>query len=133
MSSFTKPLRVEAVDSRTWKLLEEFDYFIGTEDSNEYVSVPKDYETDFATIPQVFWSVIPPWGKYGKAAVIHDFLCSDKYFWRKTENGVEKVECSRKQADDIFLEAVTVLGVDEITRTMMYAAVRAYAIASGKD
>lgn len=133
MSSFTKPLRVEAVDARQWKLLEEFGYYIGTENSNEYVPVPVGYVTDFATIPRAFWSVIPPWGKYGKAAVIHDFLCTDKYFLRKTEDGVEKIECSRKQADDIFLEAMGVLGVDDVTKTMMYAAVRAYAIASGKD
>ena len=133
MSSFTSPLRVEAVDARSWRLLEEFGYYIGSKDSSEYVSVPAGYVTDFATIPQVFWSVIPPWGKYGKAAVIHDFLCSDKQYRRVTEDGFEGVECSRKQADDIFLEAMGVLGVDEVTKTMMYAAVRAYAIASGKD
>lgn len=72
MSSFTKPLRVEALDDNKWKLLEQFDYYIGSLESDEYVAVPVGYVTDFATIPQIFWSIIPPWGKYGKAAVIHD-------------------------------------------------------------
>lgn len=133
MSSFTKPLRVEAVDERNWKLLEEFDYYIGELDSDEYVSVPVGYETDFATIPQIFWSIIPPWGKYGKAAVIHDFLCTDGYYFRVVDGAKLQVPVTRKEADDIFLEAMTVLGVDEVTRTAMYAAVRAYAIATGKD
>lgn len=132
MSSFTTPLRVEAIDERDWKLLEEFVYYIGHLGSNRWVEVPVGYVTDFATIPQVFWSVIPPWGKYGKAAVIHDFLCTDAYYYSMIDGKKEKVPCDRKTADDIFLEAMTVLEVDEVTRTIMYSAVRAYSVLSGK-
>lgn len=133
MSSFTKPLQVEAVEENRWKLLEEFDYFIGTEDSDEYVAVPVGYVTDFATIPQIFWSIIPPWGKYGKASVIHDFLCTDGFYFRKVGGTVIQVPVTRKEADDIFLEAMTVLQVDEVTKAAIYAAVRAYALLTGKD
>lgn len=133
MSSFTKPLRVEALDDNKWKLLEQFDYYIGSLESDEYVAVPVGYVTDFATIPQIFWSIIPPWGKYGKAAVIHDFLCTDGYYFRTTNGKPLQVSVTRKEADDLFLEAMTVLGVDEVTRSAMYAAVRAYAIVTGKE
>lgn len=133
MSSFTKPLRVEAVDDTDWKIIEEFDYYIGAVDSNAYVSVPAGYITDFASIPRVFWSILPPWGPYGKAAVIHDFLCSDKYYMQRVAGVVSKVPVTRKRADDIFLEAMTVLGVSTATRNVIYAAVRAYAVVSGKN
>lgn len=128
MSSFTKPLRVEAVDESHWKLLEEFDFYLGSLESSEYVSVPEGYVTDFATIPRIFWSIIPPWGKYGKAAVIHDFLCTDGYYFREIDGKRLQVAVTREEADNIFLEAMTVLNVDEVTRSAMYAAVRAYAV-----
>lgn len=132
MSSFTKPLRVEALNEREWKLLEEFEYYIGELGSSKVVKIPAGYVTDFATIPQIFWSIIPPWGKYGKAAVVHDFLCSDGYFLN-IEGGKEKrVDVSRLEADNIFLEAMTVLDVDDVTKYAMYGAVRAFAIATGK-
>lgn len=122
MSSFTKPLQVENVDDRRWKLLEEFDYFIGDVDSSESVSVPAGTVTDFASIPRPLWNILPPWGKYGKAAVIHDFMYSQHQI---TSNG-KQVDIERKQADDIFLEAMKVLGVGTITRYAMYYAVRVF-------
>ncbi len=132
MSSFTNPLRVEALEENTWKLLEQFEYHVGHLGSNDIVKVPIGYETDFATIPQIFWSIIPPWGKYGKAAVVHDFLCSDGYFIRVVDGVDVKVPVTRLEADNIFLEAMTVLDVDDVTKYAMYGAVRAYAIATGK-
>lgn len=63
MSSFTKPLKVENVDARRWKLLEEFDYFIGAVDSKESVNVPAGTVTDFASIPRPLWNILPPWGQ----------------------------------------------------------------------
>lgn len=122
MSSFTKPLKVENVDARRWKLLEEFDYFIGAVDSKESVNVPAGTVTDFASIPRPLWNILPPWGKYGKAAVIHDFMYSQHQI---TSNG-KQVDIERKQADDIFLEAMKVLGVGTITRYAMYYAVRVF-------
>lgn len=122
MSSFTKPLQVENVDERRWKLLEEFDYFIGAVDSGESVSVPAGTVTDFASIPRPLWNILPPWGKYGKAAVIHDFMYSQHQI---TSNG-KQVDIERKQADDIFLEAMKVLGVGTVTRYVMYYAVRVF-------
>lgn len=38
------------------------------------VTVPKGFVTDFASIPRVFWSVLPPDGTYTYGAVIHDYL-----------------------------------------------------------
>ena len=80
--------------------------------------VPAGFVTDFASVPRIFWRLIgPPTGygrdaAYGKAAVIHDFL----YFTPGTR--------SRQDCDDVFLEAMTDLGVSKARRTLMHLAVR---------
>jgi len=112
MSSFTDPLVVEKVKNRLWKVSRTFTYFIGSEDSAEYVSVPKGTMTDFASSPRVFWIIFPPDGQYTQAAVLHDYLYQTQPF-------------SRKRADKIFLEAMGVLGVKWWVRYTKYLAVRA--------
>lgn len=76
------------------------------------IVVPEGTETDFSSVPRLpfaFWL----FGGIGdKAAVVHDALYSGKY-------GV-----SRKQADDVFSEALKVCGVGAIRRGLMYSAVR---------
>src|SRR2546429_3829044 len=32
-----------------------------------------------ASIPRLFWIALPKWGKYGNAAVIHDWLRSEEH------------------------------------------------------
>lgn len=113
MSSFTTPLRVEALDDgERWKILEPFVYELGEKGSGKEIRIPVGFVTDFASIPKVFWSVVgAPWGTYGKAAVLHDYLYATQ-------------PCPRARADEIFLEAMSVLGVDEDLRQSIYSAVR---------
>ena len=94
--------------------MEEFEYHVGDKESKEIILVPKGFITNFASVPRFFWSIIPPWGKYGKAAVIHDYL----YYTKKY---------TRKRADEIFLEGMEVLGVSLWKRQVMYWAVRIFA------
>ncbi len=63
------------------------------------VSVPKDFETDFASVPRIFW-FLPDWAVYSKAPVLHDWLYHSKKIMGK--------RISRKTADLIFLEAMHV-------------------------
>lgn len=115
MSSFTEPLLVEFLDGKRWKLLKEFSYHVGEETSDEVITVPVGFITDFASIPRLFWTLIgPPAGEYGKAAVIHDFL----YHIQTT---------TRKYADEVFYEAMQVLGVPFWKRWLMYHSVRTFA------
>jgi len=99
MSSFTTPLIVSPMpDGRKWKLIRPFNYGVGSKGSIDRITVPAGFVTDFASSPPPVWFIIPPWGRYGKAAVIHDYLYQTK---RRT----------RKEADLIFREAMAVLGV----------------------
>ncbi len=114
MSSFTSPLVVSPlVDGRRWKLVFQFGYDVGHKGSVDRITVPAGFVTDFASTPSPIWWLIPPWGKYGKAAVVHDYL-----YLVKTR--------TRKEADGIFREAMVVLGVPEWQVFVMYWAVRAF-------
>lgn len=109
--SFFRPLRLEYLDGRRWRLFESFGY---STRSGRRITVPKGFNTDFASVPRMFWRIFPPTGEgvpYGKAAVIHDFLYAT--------NGL-----SREAADRIFLEAMTDLKVGWFTRRTLWLAVR---------
>ena len=115
MSSFTTPLIVSPrPDGRKWRLFKEFTYHIGSEYSNDYVHVPTGFITDFASVPWVLWAWLPSWGKYGKAAVVHDYL-------------YQTSQRSRKEADDIFYEAMLVGGTKRWKAKLMYYGVRFFA------
>lgn len=114
MSIFTSILLVSPLaDGRTWVVMNEFGYDVGSLGSGDHVAVRIGFQTDFATIPRLFWVILPTWGKYGNAAVIHDWL-----YWTQ--------ERSRKASDDILLEGMEVLNVGRATRYPIYWAVRLF-------
>ena len=119
MSSFTNPLILKFLDrhknNRWFQLVEPFEYHVGYQGSEDVITVPGGYCTDFASVPRIFWIVLPPVGLYGKAAVIHDYLCDTQ-------------ERPRKEADFIFREAMEVLGAPSWKILVMYRAVRSWAI-----
>jgi hypothetical protein len=114
MSQFTTPLINEHIDGRLWKLAAPFEYHLGkypVEFLSDIIRVPVGFIHDFASIPRLFWAILPPTGLYGKAAVIHDYLYRVQTY-------------SRKRADLIFLEAMEVLNVPKWKRVIIYRAVR---------
>lgn len=115
MSHFTEPLLVSPLpDGRTWVVVDDdFAYAVGGPDSHDVIHIPQGFTTDFASVPRLLWNILPPWGTYGNAAVLHDWL-----YW---DQG-----CSRKDSDDIFLEAMGVLGTPKATRLVLWSAVRAF-------
>lgn len=132
MSSFTDQLQVTPFDDNMtrWLLLKEFEYVIGDlKTGTEKVVVPKGFITDFATTKFMGW-LLPSTGKYGKASVVHDYLCDEKIIRDRAGNPVRKA--SRKEADKIFLEAMKESDVNWIIRHIMYLGVRTYAILSKK-
>lgn len=115
MSRFTDALVVSPLaDGKTWVVLRPFGYDVGSEGSEDRIEVAVGFMTDFASVPRLLWIVLPKWGKYGNAAVIHDWL-----YWAQEGR-------LRRRADGIFLEAMTVLGVAPWQRYPMYWAVRGF-------
>lgn len=126
-SSFLTPLELEYIDGRNWKVTREFDYLDNFEDEHTAIRVPKGFITDFASIPKILWNVLPPTGKYGKAAVVHDFLY-------RNGGHTDCVICpedlgmgatyTQEEADQIFYDAMGVLGTPQIQRWVIWKAVR---------
>jgi hypothetical protein len=110
------------------RLIAPLEFCVGFPDSDDRIVVPAGFETDFASIPWGLWNLFPPYGRWARAAIIHDFL----YATRGT--GVfegrrwitRATDYTRKEADKIFLEAMEVVGVDPWRRTVMYRAVWAW-------
>jgi len=112
MSTFTDELILTPLNNgREWRLMQTFHYHVGDYPSNDVVAVPVGFRTDFASVPRAFWLLLPPWGKYGKAAVVHDYLCVVK-------------DRSSVEVHKIFYEAMGVLGVSRWKRSALYISVK---------
>ena len=121
MSSFITPLIVTPMpDGRRWKLWKEFSYHIGTEYSKDFIHVPAGFVTDFTSVPWFLWQFLPSWGKYGKAAVVHDYCY--------------QTHCrTRREADNIFYEAMLVGGTKQWKARIMWAGVRIFGWLAWKE
>ena len=87
-------------------------------DGNTDVIIPKGFVTDLASVPRIFWPIVPPYGKHLEASILHDFLCRNEW--------------ARAKADREFLHAMKKAGVKRWRRMLMFWAVRAWAIVTGK-
>ncbi|EDQ8489481.1 DUF1353 domain-containing protein [Salmonella enterica] len=112
MSKFTTPAILEMLGHYLWRVHEPFAFYLSG-DNSDVIEVPAGFITDLATIPRIFWSLMPPDGRYAKAAIIHDYLY---------DNALR----TKWEADRIFLDGMTVLGVPRWKRTIMYWAVRLF-------
>jgi len=122
MSAFTENLIVSPLpNGKTWVLRKDFSYDVGEEGSGETIKVPAGFITDFASVPRLFWIFFPKWGKYGNAAVIHDYL-----YW------VQESKYPKKKADEIFLEGMFVLNVKKCTAKILYWSVKYFACLAWK-
>ena len=77
------------------------------------IIVPRGFVTDFASVPRLFWSMFPPIGRYGYAAIFHDFA-----YWQQT--------ASRDEADKLFHDTMVELAVGTVTRNVLYYSVRLF-------
>lgn len=108
---FKDPLIVEKLrDCSDWKVCKGFTY---TTETGINIVVPDGFVTDFASIPRGLWNLFPPTGKYGHAAVIHDYLYRETFI-------------DRKMCDKIFRDAMKELGVNIVSRNIIYFAVRIF-------
>jgi hypothetical protein len=112
MSTFLDVLDVTPYgDGVTWYLNKPFDYDLGVEGSGNTITIPVGFTTDFASVPKAFWNLLPPWGKYGCACVLHDWL-----YWNQATD--------RVTADNILREAMEVCKVSVVDINIIYEGVR---------
>jgi hypothetical protein len=117
MSAFTQkdnPVGRYLANGKDFLLMQNLVYHVGEEGSEEVIIVPEGSVTDWASIPELIRPLLP--NTYGKrAAVVHDYL------YRTLGLGGLY---DRKRCDEIFLEALKVLGVPWRIRQALYTGVR---------
>ncbi|MEU7145514.1 DUF1353 domain-containing protein [Nocardia sp. NPDC046473] len=100
-------LVVEELDAKFWRVVEPLVY---QGDSQEFV-IPAGFRTDFASVPRALVWLVPRYGAYTRAAILHDFL--------RSSNAVEVAD-----ADGLFRRCLRELNVPYARRWMMWAGVR---------
>lgn len=97
---------------RPYKVAQRYRYDSALLD--QVIEVPAQYRTDFASVPRIFWRILPPHGPYVPAAVVHDWLCD-----LAGRSGIDSPTTHK-----VFLEAMEVLQVPAWKRAIMYRAVK---------
>lgn len=90
-----------------WELCEPVTYRIVDRDDSEVVTAPPGFTTDFASVPRPVWFWIAPWGRHGRAAILHDFM----YQLGAVTDPVARTlrRPSKREADRVFRQAMAVL------------------------
>ena len=96
-------------DGENWVLMRPLSYDIPA--AGQRGIIPQGFVTDFASIPRPLWAALPPYARYGPAAVVHDYL-----YWTQP--------CTREQADIALREAMRESRVCSVTRESIFRAVR---------
>ena len=66
---------IKYLDFNVWELKKEL-VVLNPIDNLQTIVVPYNFKTDLASIPRVFWALFPPFGKYIRASIVHDYLIS---------------------------------------------------------
>ena len=112
MSRFLDELNVKETQrgkERVLILTEPFRYesdYLG-----RVVEIPAGFSSDGASVPKALWWMYHPFGRYLKAAVVHDWFCVTQ-------------KITYKEAAIVFREAMAVCGVNKWRRQKMYWAVK---------
>ena len=104
-------LKTEKIGAKLWKIT--CTYYI-TVDGEQYI-IPRGFLTDGASNVRVLWSLCPPMsGLTAEPAVLHDWLYSLNC----------TLPLTRKQADQIFYQAMIEAGVSKVRAKAVYYGVR---------
>lgn len=110
-----------------WITPENYCYFLGQKYSHCWVLIPAGYGSDGATVPYLAQWLFPVWGKFGGAVLLHDRLCATGYYMTlDAQDNVVRVALTRKEVDEIFFEALEVLGITARRLALVKAGVSAY-------
>lgn len=110
--SFADPhVSVTQTEDGRWKLDRPLSY----SDDGVAAVIEPGYITDFATVPRVIWWLVPRYGNYTAATVLHDWMITDL---------LPTGQITSQRVDRVFREAMKALGVSMPRRWLMWAGVR---------
>lgn len=104
-------LETEKIDHKLWRVMTPLVFGLPT----GLIHVPKNFITDGASCPQILWALCAPMaGPQAEAAVLHDYLYSKDC----------TLPYTRKQADDIFYDAMIDNGTSKARACLIHRGVR---------
>ena len=115
MKRFEDALEVSPLDDGVnWVAVEAFYYDTDVPIPGKRIVCEAGFISDFASIPRILWTLVgaPAEGKYRKAAFLHDKLYRTRGL------------ATRRMADAVLFEAMTVSGTNWLTRWEIYLGVR---------
>ena len=107
----TPDVAVRSSGPEEWELLEPLAY----RGRRDRFVVPAGFRTDLATVPRVVVWLVPRWGLYTRAAVLHDWLCTV---------GIATGVVTARDADGLFRRVLRESGVPVLRRWLMWCGVR---------
>lgn len=113
MIGFNKGLVLEKIRGglrKLWRVKNTVKYYSGY--TGEHYKLRAGFVTNLASTPFFMWWIIPPFGKYAWECALHDYLYSGDVY------------ITRKDADIVFLEALTHGKTTHWQSMMLYRSVR---------
>jgi hypothetical protein len=111
---FNRPPFIDDDDGGGATLAEDLVFQVTAGVARLIIRVPKGFHTNFASTPRPIWGILPPRGRWSRAAALHDYLYS------------QPGDITRRFADSLFCEAMIQCGVWEWQAVAMWAAVRVF-------
>lgn len=115
-TGFDRDLAIRAVTATTWVLTEPLTW---TGSQGDVFTVPAGFLTDLASVPRFLHWLILPYGAYTRAAVLHDWLITERI-----DHADPALRVTSCDTDGIFRRVMQELGVGWTKRWTMWAAVR---------
>lgn len=100
--------KIQVFPKTLWRLNKELVY---KSDTVGVIRVPKDFVTDFGSVPRLPFVFLAAGARADEACIVHDWLYSTQ-------------SMSRSAADDVFKEAILALGYEDALAALMWAGVR---------
>jgi hypothetical protein len=111
------PLEVRAHLDGTWTTLRPMEFEI--EDRGTLI-VPAGFNTDLASVPRMFWNILPPFGAYEEGAVGHDLIY-------RSGGGMTNIGTfTRAEADDFLAACMEFCECPRWQRVAIYRALRLF-------
>lgn len=105
-----------------WTMTDPLVWTGGFGGAERRLRVPPPFTTDLASVPRSLTWLFPRYGKYTKAAVLHDYLC--QHFRSAAGGGDSLLPLEdRSDADEVFRHVMAELEVPWLRRWLMWAAV----------
>jgi uncharacterized protein DUF1353 len=105
-----------------WEMCEPMTYKLEYRPDAEFVTVPPGFKTDFASVPRPFWFWIAPWGRHGRAAIVHDFLYQLGSVTNPGKPVADRLRRPpKREVDRIFRQAMAVLDEAILTKSKLWS------------